>query len=171
MSKLLNYIEEKNNVFIKKIISAIKDDKDCLIDLGISERDMDKKNLIPTLISEHISNPYNQVSIDSFLKYFISEYLYDDDELHLIDHYVSADVYTSRRALYVFKSSDLYFCYDYNSEKIESLITKEPEVFCWNVASSIMKDYEMENENLNDEFFKDSDPINILQLNFNFYKL
>ena len=31
-----------------------------------------------------------------------------------------------------------------------------------------MEDYEIEKENLNDDFFKDSDPTNDLQLNFNF---
>ena len=169
MSKLLEYIEDINQVFIKKIIDNVRVDKEWLVNLGISESELDKKNLIPSLISKQISNPANKVSIDLLLKYVISEYLYDDDELPLIKHYVSADSFTRRNALYVFKCSELYFCYAYQ-EKLESLITEEPEAFCWDVAVSIIEYYEMEKENLSDEFFKDSDTTNDLRLNFNFDK-
>ena len=167
MTKLLQYIEDKNEAYIDKIIDSIKDEKDWLLDLGIPESALDNSEQIPSLIRRQISNPSYQVQIDALFKYLITDYFYDVDEIPLIKHYVSADAYTSISALYVFKCAGLYFCYA-TGEDSQTLITKEPEDFCRNIASGIMNMYEIEEENLQDEYFKDTDPYNDLNMNFDF---
>tara|TARA_B110000046_G_C12817756_1_gene324033 strand:+ start:172 stop:684 length:513 start_codon:yes stop_codon:yes gene_type:complete len=169
MCDLLNYIKETNKEFTNKIINFIKDDKDWLIAIGISESQLTNKKLIPDLIGKKISNPANKTSIDLLLKYVITEYLYDDDEIPLIKHVVGADSYGRTSTLFVFKCSELYFCYSYE-ENLKTLITEDPEAFCWESASSIKEYYKIEKENLRDDFFKDTDSYNDLQLNFDFDK-
>ena len=60
----------------------------------------------------------------------------------------------------------MYFCYFYDGN-LETLITEDPEDFCCGVAKNIVEYYELEKENLSDEWFKDSYSYNDLQFNFN----
>ena len=48
MSKLLRHIEETNKAFLNEIINAIKDDNDWLINLGISESELNNNIFITT---------------------------------------------------------------------------------------------------------------------------
>jgi len=169
MSNLLQHIEDTNKSFISQIINAIKDDNDWLINLGISESDLSKNILIQDSISKFISNPENLKKIDLLLKYVITDFLDDDDHIPLIKHVVSAESYGKKSALFVFKCSDLYFCY-FTGEEMETLITENPEAFCWEAAKSIIEFYEIEKESLEDDWFNDSHPYNELTLNFNFEK-
>lgn len=171
MSDLIEYISEVNERFKNKIIHALLEDHGYLLDHGITENELQEKNNIPDLIKSKIFSSTNKLSIDAVLKYVISEHLYDDDELPLISHYCSADSYTSSSALYVFKFMELYFCYArVDGDFDASIITEEPDSFCYDIASSFMDNYEMEKENLNDEWFKDSNPCNEITMNFKFNK-
>ena len=167
MSNLLRYIEDSNKAFINEIIDAIKNDKEWLINLGISENELKNNELIPDFIDNYLSNRENLITIDLLLKYIIDDFLYDNDSIPLIKHVVSADSYGSESALFVFKCSDLYFCY-FTGESKESKITEDPEAFCWNVANTIIDFYEVEKESLEDDWFDDSEVYNELKLNFNF---
>ena len=171
MSNLLKYIEDTNKVFTNKIIEIIRDDENWLHDLGISEYELKNSISIPNLIRNKISVQTNSKTIDLLLKYVISEYLIneDDDEIALIKHMVSIDSYGKNSALYVFKCSKIYLCYFYNDTE-ETLITEDPEAFCWNVAETIKEDFDLEENNLSEEWFKDSETFNDLQLNYNFNK-
>lgn len=168
MSDLLKYIEDSNNFFLDKIINVIKDDENCFKNIGLQVNGLDEKET-SNFIRMYISNPANIDKIDQLLNYIITEHLYDDDKIPLIKHSISADDYGRQSALFVFKCSDLYFCY-YSGEDSEKLITKEPESFCWRVAKSIIDDYKIDVENLEDnDWFSDS--FNDLRLNFNFEKI
>ena len=167
MSKILNHIKEINNTFLDKIINVIKDDNEWLIKLCISESELHKRKLITDLISKYLSNPENLKTIDMLLRYVISDFLDDDDHLPLIKHVVSADGYGRKSALFVFKCSELYFCY-FTGDEIKTLITSEPEAFCWEAAKSILAIYETEKESLKDDWFNDSNTYNELTLNYNF---
>jgi hypothetical protein len=168
MSDLLKYIENTNKEFSNKIINAIKDDENWLKNIGLLENGLDERKT-SDFIRMYISNPANIDKIDQLLKYIITEYLSDDDETPLIKHSISADDYGRDSALFVFKCSDLFFCY-YIGENSEKLITKEPESFCLRIAKSIIDYYKMEEENLADnDWFSDS--FNDLRLNFNFEKI
>lgn len=168
MSDLLKYIENTNKEFSNKIINVIKDDENCFKNIGLQVNGLDEKET-SNFIRMYISNPANIDEIDQLLNYIITEHLNDDDKIPLIKHSISADDYGSESALFVFKCSDLYFCY-YTGENPEKLITKEPESFCWRVAKSIIDYYKMEVENLEDnDWFSDS--FNDLRLNFNFEKI
>lgn len=168
MNDLLKHIENTNKEFSNKIINAIKDDENWLKKIGLTENGLDEKE-ISDFIRIYISNPTNFIKIDQLLIYIITEHLSDDDKIPLIKHSISADDYGRESALFVFKCSDLYFCY-YSGEDSEKLITKEPESFCWRVAKSIIDYYKMEEENLADnDWFSDS--FNRLRLNFNFEKI
>ncbi len=169
MNNLLRHIEDTNKAFINEIINAIKDDKDWLINLGITECELNKNILIPDFISKHLSNPENFKTIDLLLKYVITDFLDENDNIPLIKHVLSADGYGRKSALFVFKCSDLYFCY-FIGDEMETLITENPEAFCRKAAKSIIEFYEIEKESLEDEFFNDSDTTNELTLNFNFDK-
>lgn len=168
MSDLLNYIENTNKEFSNKIINVIKDDGNWLKNIGLVENGLDERKT-SDFIRMYISNPANINKIDQLLIYIITEYLSDDDETPLIKHSISADDYGRDSALFVFKCSDLFFCY-YIGENFEKLITKEPEPFCLRIAKSIIDYYKMEEENLADnDWFSDS--FNDLRLNFNFEKI
>jgi hypothetical protein len=169
MSNLLRHIEDTNKAFINEIINAIKDDNDWLINLGISESELNKNILIPDFISKYLSNPENLKTIDLLLKYVITDFLDDDDHIPLIKHVVSANSYGRKSALFVFKCYDLYFCY-FTGEKMETLITENPEAFCWVAAKSIIDFHEIEKESLEDDWFSDSDAYTELTLNFDFDK-
>lgn len=169
MSNLLRHKEVTNNAFTNKIINAIKDDKDWLFSIGISENELNKKEIIPDFIKNHITNPENIKTIDLLLKYVLTDCLNDDDSIPLIKHLISADSYSGEYALFVFKCGDLYFCY-FLGEEIETLITKKPEDFCWASAKTIIDNYKMEKENLKDDWFNDSNNYNTLNLNFDFDK-
>ena len=171
MSDLIEYISEVNERFKSKIIDALLEDPEYLLEHGITENEIKEKNNIPELIKSKIFSSTNKLSIDAVLKYVISEHLYDDDELPLISHYCSADSYTSSSALYVFKFMELYFCYArVDGDFDASIITEEPDSFCYDIALGIIDHYEMEKENLNDEWFKDSNPTNEISMNFKFNK-
>jgi hypothetical protein len=169
MSKLLRHIEETNKAFLNEIINAIKDDNDWLINLGISESELNNNIFITDFISKYLSTPENIKTIDLLLKYVITDFLYDDDNITLIKHVVSANSYLRKSALFVFKCSDLYFCY-FTGEEMKNLITENPEAFCWEAAKSIIDFYEIEKESLEDDWFNDSDAYNVLTPNFNFNK-
>jgi hypothetical protein len=51
---------------------------------------------------------------------------------------------------------------------METLITEDPEEFCFQAAYSIIDSYELERGNLDDEWFKESDTSNELLQNFEF---
>jgi hypothetical protein len=167
MSNLLRYIEGTNESFRKKIIDFIKDDSEWLINLGLSENELKNNELISEYLEIYLSNQENLITIDLLLKYIIANFLCDDDEIPLIKHVVSADSYGSKSALFVFKCSDLYFCY-FTGESKENKITEDPEAFCWYVAKTIIDFYEVEKESLEDDWFDDSEVYNELKLNFNF---
>jgi hypothetical protein len=129
---------------------------------------LDEKE-ISDFIRMYISNPVNINEIDQILNYIITEHLSDYDEIPLIKHSISADDYGRVSALFVFKCSDLFFCYN-TGENSKKLITNEPEPFCLRIAKSIIDYYKMEEENLVDnDWFSDS--FNDLWLNFNFEKI
>jgi hypothetical protein len=163
------HVTRYNELFTNKIIEIIKDDVYWLGKLGVKKADIKIDESISEIIKTKLSNPANKESIDLILKYVIGDYLMEDDELPLIKHVVSADSHWQLSSLFVFKCSELYFCYS-NGVKTETLITEEPEAFCWETAGSIIDYYEMEKENLKDEWFKESDSYNELQQNFNFNK-
>jgi hypothetical protein len=167
MSDLLMHLEIQNKEFVNKIIAIVKDDKKWLTKIGISKSEAENKKSVPNLIEQQISIPANRKSIDLLLRFLISEYLIDDDKIPLIKHVVSAESYTRKSALFVFKCAQLYFCYFYY-DSIESQITEDPEAFCWETAATILENYEIETENLSDEWFADSDTYNELNFNFNF---
>ena len=170
MNGLLDYIENNNEVFIDIIIDILKDDKDLLIEIGVSESETKQKKIIPSLIREIITNPENKESIDELIKLLITDYdLGDYEKVPLIIHEVSADAYSAKRSLYVYKCSELYFCY-FIDEQMETLITEDPEEFCFQAAYSIIDSYELEIGNLDDEWFKESDTSNELLQNFEFNK-
>jgi hypothetical protein len=169
MSNLLRHIKDTNKAFINEIINAIKDDNDWLVNLGISDAELNKNELITDLISKYLYNTENLKTIDLLLRYVITDFLDDDDHIPLIKHVVSADSHGRKSALFVFKCSDLYFCY-FTGNEIETLITKHPEDFCWKAAKSIIDFYEIEKKGLKDEWFNNSDAYNELILNFNFNK-
>ena len=167
MSNLLQHIEIINKTFIDEIVNAIIDDFVRLVDLGISKSDINNKEFIKDYVIKFLSNSENKEKIDLLLKYIITDFLMDNDRIPLIRHRVSADSYDSTSALFVFKSSDLYFCY-LAKDVIENEITEDPELFCRNSAKSIIDFYLLEKEGLDDDYWEDSDTINSLELNFNF---
>ena len=169
MSNLLEYIEVLNKTFCNEIINAIIDDYDWLVDIGISKSELNNEKLKKEYIIKYLSSQENKEKIDLLLRYVIADFLMDDDRIPLIKHCVSADSYGSTSALFVFKCSDLYFCYLAN-DKIESNITKDPEVFCYDSAKSIINLYLIEKKNLDDEYWENSDVINSLEFNYNFIK-
>ncbi|MBK5208741.1 MAG: hypothetical protein JJE44_04455 [Flavobacteriaceae bacterium] len=69
MSDLLKHIEGTNKVLTNNIIDIIRDDKDWLIDLGISESELKNKESSSNLIRKKISIPANWKSIDLLLQY------------------------------------------------------------------------------------------------------
>ena len=166
MSKLLKYIEQNNDTFVKEVIKIIKNDKDWLAKLGISESSGNENLKIPA-IKKEISNPENKLVIDELLKYVIADYLIECDSIPLIKHEVSAGGYGRKSGLFVFKCDNLYFCY-YLGEKLVSLITEQPEEFCFDAAKSIKNHYKLEESNLDDEWFEGTDFDNDLQCNFQF---
>jgi hypothetical protein len=161
------HISTYNNLFINEIIEIIKDDRYWLDKLRLKEADIKLYESISEMIKTKLNNPENKESIDLVLKYAIGDYLLEDDKLPLIKHEVSVDSHWHRSALFVFKCSELYFCYYYGT-KIKTLITEDPLAFCCKTIKSIIECYEMENENLNNEWFQDSESTNNLQLNFNY---
>lgn len=166
MSNLLKYIEQNNDAFVKEVIKIIKNDNDWLSKLGISESSINE-NLIIAVIKKEILNSENKLVIDELLKYVIADYLIDGDSIPLIKHEVTAGGFGRKSALFVFKCANLYFCY-YFGEKLVSLITEQPEEFCFDSAKSIMDYYEFEKSNLEDEWFDETDCDNDLQCNFDF---
>lgn len=110
MSDLLKYIGDSNNFFLDKIINVIKDDENCLKNIGLQVNGLDEKET-SNFIRMYISNPANIDKIDQLLNYIITEHLYDDDDTPLLKHSISADDYGRESALFVFKCSDLFFCY------------------------------------------------------------
>ena len=166
MSNLLKYIEQNNDTFFKEVIKIIKNDKYWLSKLGIIESN-DNENLKIAAIKKEISNPENKLVIDELLKYVIADYLIEYDSIPLIKHSVSAGGYGRKSALFVFKCDNLYFCY-YFGDKLVSLITEHPEEFCFNAAKSIRDYYKLEESNLDDEWFEETDCYNDLQCNFQF---
>ncbi len=166
MSNLLKHIEKSNEAFIEKIISIIVDDEEWIDALGITEDDL-KKREITTAIRNQLLNTEKTQAIESLLAYIISDHICDDAEIPLITHHVSAEIYTQTSALFVFKCSNLYFCHSIGVETT-SIITKDPEDFCRNTAKTIIDYFELEKENLSDEWFEDSDVTNELTVNFDF---
>lgn len=144
MSDLLDYIETNNTRFINEIEKLVLNDEYAQELVGISQSNSEatKKDAIQAFIS----NPDNIKNIDKLLRYLISEYLYDNDQVCLIRLYVSADGYTKTNALYVYQCKDLFFCYFLNDE-IKSIITDNPTVFCYECAREIKATYESEKEN------------------------
>jgi hypothetical protein len=168
MSNLLRYIEESNERFMDKIVVLIKDDQEWLETLGIAGNEKGTK--IKAAIRKQLSNPDNSNLIDSLLKYVIHEYQSELDQIALITHYVSADSYGQHSALFVFKCSNLYFCHSTGVDS-KSMITKDPEDFCRNAAKTIIDYFELEKENLRDEWFENSDVTNELTVNFDFLNI
>jgi hypothetical protein len=166
MSKLLRHIEKSNEPFIEKIISIIIDDEEWIEALGITEDDL-KKTEITAAIRNQLLNTEKAQAIESLLAYIISDHILDDTKIPLITHHVSAEVYTQTSALFVFKCSNLYFCHSIGFETT-SIITKDPEDFCRTAAKTIIDYFELEKENLSDEWFEDSDVTNELTVNFDF---
>ena len=166
MSNLLRYIEESNERFLNKIISIVLDDRKWLEKLGIAAKEVNGEK-IKIAIRKQLSNPDNSNMIDSLLKYVIEEYKSEMDQIALIAHYISADSYGQHSALFVFKCANLYFCYSTGVDS-KIIITKDPEDFCRNTAKTIIDYFELEKENLSDEWFEDSDVTNELTVNFDF---
>jgi hypothetical protein len=166
MRDLLRYIEESNERFIDKIISIVLDDREWLEKIGIATEEVnDEKNKIA--IRKQLSNPDNSIMIDSLLNYVINEYQCEMDQIALIAHYTSSESYAQHSALFAFKCSNLYFCHSIGVETT-SIITQDPEDFCRTAAKTIIDYFELEKENLSDEWFKDSDVTNELTVNFDF---
>jgi hypothetical protein len=144
MSDLLNYIEAYNIRFINEITKLALNDEYAQELVGV-----DQGNSVSTkkeTIQAFISNPDNIKSIDKLLRYFISEYLYDNDKVCLIRLYVSAEAHTKTSALYVYRCKDIYFCY-FLDDEIKSIITNNPTDFCYECVRDIKATYESEKEN------------------------
>lgn len=144
MSELLNYIEGNNNRFIVEITKLTLSDEYAQELVGVNQ--INSAATKKDTIHAFISNPDNIKSIDTLLRYFISEYLYDNDQVCLIRLYVSADGYTKTNALYVYQYKDIYFCY-FLDDEIKSIITENPTDFCYECAREIKATYESEKEN------------------------
>ena len=144
MSDLLNYIETNNSYFINEFTKLVLNDEYAQELVGISQSNSEatKKDAIQAFIS----NPDNIKSINTLLRYLISEYMYDNDQVCLIRLYVSADGYTKTNALYVYQCKDLFFCY-FLDDEIKSIITDKPTDFCYECAREIKATYESEKEN------------------------
>ena len=144
MSDLLNYIEANNIRFINEITKLALNDEYAQELVGV-----DQGNSVSTkkeTILAFISNPDNIKSIDTLLRYFISEYLYDNDKVCLIRLYVSEEAHTKTSALYVYRCKDIYFCY-FLDDEIKSIITNNPTDFCYECVRDIKATYESEKEN------------------------
>jgi hypothetical protein len=144
MPELLNYIEANNNHFINEITKLVLNDEYAqeLVGFNQGNSTLIKKDAIHTFIS----TPNNIKSIDTLLRYIISEYLYDNDQVCLIRLYVSADTYTKTCGLYVYQCKDIYFCY-FLDDEIKSIITNNPTDFCYECVRDIKATYESEKEN------------------------
>jgi len=169
-NEFLTYIASTSDIIKDEVIKLIRDDNHWLDKLDITKEKLKNSISVADMIRIKLENPQNREIIDSILKYVINDYFIDDDELHLVKHEVSADSYGKKSAIYIFKCANEYFCYNIHDE-IDLIITTDPIEFCQGLVESFEENYQMEVENLKDEYFKNSETTNSLHWNFNINKL
>lgn len=165
--KFLTHIAVTTKLITSEIIKLIENDEYWLGILGIQVAKSTSGISVSDLVKIKLKNPENIDSIDNLLKYVIGDYLIDNDDFHLIKHESSVDSHWQRNALFVFKCENEYLCYHYGNA-LEVVITDNPVEFCRKAAEEIESNYKLEEENLKDDYFKDSDHYNDLNWNFNF---
>ena len=159
MENLYNFIDE-STVFMKnKIVDIIENDDDWLKELGILNSDKDHVTNLKELIFLKLEDIENQDRIDKIIQYVLNDYILGEDEKHSVFYGIcEADSYSRNSALYVFKFDSTFFCY-YLPER--SLITTNPIPFCKEAIQDEIKHFEIEKENMKDEYFDGSDLKNI----------
>ena len=155
MEHLFNFIDE-STIFIKnKIIEIIENDKLWLNELGILNSNKVELTNLKQSIFLKLEDAENYDRTDRIIQYVLNDYILGEDDKHSIFYsFCNTDSYSRRSALYVFKFSDIFFCY-YLPER--SLITNNPIPFCKDSIKNEMELFEIEKENMEDEFFEDSD--------------
>lgn len=167
MNNLKKHIRKHSKNNFDKIVEILVEESHLIVQLGISMAEIEDKDRLPGLICEMMAKESNRDTTDEMLQYLISEYLIEDDEMPLIKHWVSADNYSKTTALFVFQFGELFICCSYNDEA-HTTITADPEMFCEESIQDIMANYELEKENLQDDWFAESNPTNELIVNFDF---
>lgn len=155
MEDFERFIRDATQFLFDKLYDLIHDDEHWLKELGVDLNDKSLDQISREDIIAKLVDPTNLERADKVIEYIIGEYLIIDNDGHSIFwSYASASSYTRISALYVFKLGDNYFCYYYPDD---SLITeKDPLSYCKDAAASEISQYEMEEKNMDDEYFKDS---------------
>jgi hypothetical protein len=163
MKDLQIFIEESTAFIKEKIVEIIEDDDHWLMELGIINSEKKECLNIKDLILSKLEDKENCERTDKILQYVLDDYILGEDEEHSIFYgHCDVDSYTRNSALYVFKFNSSFFCY-YLPER--SLITSDPIPFCKQAILDENNQLEIEKENMNDEYWKNSEFT--LDLNFN----
>jgi hypothetical protein len=164
MENLFNFIDDSTFFIKNKIVEIIENDDDWLNELGILNSYNDAVINLKELIVLKLEDIENQDRTDKIIQYILNDYILGEDEKYSIFYGIcEADSYSRNSALYVFKFDCKFFCY-YLPER--SLITTNPIPFCKEAIQDEIKHFEIEKENMKDEYFDESDFNN--KLNFNF---